>query len=237
MSALPSHMLGVHAAAGRPLPAAMPGLDYELTVPQDARQALARGWLWLGLLALVGSGLFSILLVLSRTPYVNQWLPAANFFQVSLVLHVDLSVLVWFVAQGGMLWSIHGTRRGTHWGWLALAVAAVGTLAMALAPFLNRGDPVMANYIPVLDSPLFLGGLVVFGAGTALLVLRSLLAAPRLGLEYDGRGALDFGLSSAAIATAVGLLAFAWSYAVLPTALHGKAYGRGLCHRHHAAGQ
>ena len=82
MSALPSHMLGVHAAAGRPLPAAMPGLDYELTVPQDARQALARGWLWLGLLALVGSGLFSILLVLSRTPYVNQWLPAANFFQV-----------------------------------------------------------------------------------------------------------------------------------------------------------
>ena len=163
-----------------------------------------------GPLALVGSGLFSILLVLSRTPYVNQWLPAANFFQVSLVLHVDLSVLVWFVAQGGMLWSIHGTRRGTHWGWLALAVAAVGTLAMALAPFLNRGDPVMANYIPVLIAAVS-GRPGRVRAGTALLVLRSLLAAPRLGLEYDGRGALDFGLSSAAIATAVGLLAFAWS--------------------------
>ena len=224
MSALPSHLLGVHAGAVRPLPAAMPGLDYELTVPQDARRALARGWLWLGLLALVGSGLFSVLLVLSRTPYVNQWLPAANFFQVSLVLHVDLSVLVWFVAQGGMLWSIHGTQRGVRWGWLALGVAAAGTLAMTLAPFLDRGEPIMANYIPVLESPLFLGGLVVFGVGTALLVLRSLLAAPRLGLEYDGRGALDFGLSSAAIATAVGLLAFGWSYAVLPTALHGKAY-------------
>ena len=48
---------------------------------------------------------------------------------------------------------------------------------MALAPFLNRGDPVMANYIPVLSSPLFLGGLVVFGLGVAVLVLRSMLSA------------------------------------------------------------
>ena len=39
----------------------------------------------------------------------------------------------------------------------------------------------MANYIPVLEGPLFLAGLVVFGAGVALQVLRCLLAAPRLG--------------------------------------------------------
>ena len=30
--------------------------SYLLSVPQDARRALARGWLWLGLLALIGSG-------------------------------------------------------------------------------------------------------------------------------------------------------------------------------------
>ena len=39
----------------------------------DARQQLARGWLWLSMLALVGSGLFSILLVVSRTPGNARW--------------------------------------------------------------------------------------------------------------------------------------------------------------------
>ena len=36
-----------------------------------------------GLLALIGSGLFSVLLVVSRTPGLNQWLPVADFFRVA----------------------------------------------------------------------------------------------------------------------------------------------------------
>jgi hypothetical protein len=161
---------------------------------------------------------------LSRTPGVNRLLPAADFFHVALVLHVDLSVLVWFMALGGLLWSLHGSERGMRWGWSALWICAAGTLAMAAAPFLNAGEPVMANYIPVLNSPLFLGGLVLFGFGVGVLALRSLIAAPRLGLSFGGPGALGFGLSAAAVATAIALLAFAWSFVQLPMALTGKAY-------------
>ena len=69
--------------------------DYSLPLAGEAQRALARGWLWLGLVALIGSGLFSLLLVAARTPGVNTWLPAADFFRVALVVHVDLSVLVW----------------------------------------------------------------------------------------------------------------------------------------------
>ena len=204
--------------------AAPSGASYQLSLPRDARLSLARGWLWLGLAALIGSGLFSVLLVASRTPYVNQWLPTANFFHIALVLHVDLSVLVWFVAMAGLLWSLHGQARATGLGWLALWITGGGTLAMALAPFLDPGEPIMANYIPVLESSLFLTGLVVFGLGAALLVLRSLRAAPGMGQALDGRGALHFGLNAAGVATAVALLCFAWSWVVLPTSLHGKAY-------------
>ena len=82
----------------------------------------------------------------------------------------------------------------------------------------------MANYIPVLDGPVFLGGLVVFALGVGVLVLRSLLHAPALGLAFDGGGALRFGLNASVVATAVGLLAFAWSWLALPTALAGRAY-------------
>ena len=224
MTAGTSPLPGVQGKPQASSPAAHAGTDYQLSVPQDARQALARGWLWLGVAALIGSGLFSVLLVVSRTPYVNQWLPAANFFHISLVLHVDLSVLVWFVSMAGLLWSLHASQRAQGAGWLALWVTAAGTLAMALAPFLAPGEPIMANYIPVLESPLFLAGLVVFGVGVTLLVLRSLWAAPRWSLQYDGQGALHFGLRGAAAATAVALLCFAWSWAVLPTSLEGKAY-------------
>lgn len=223
MSTASSHSIG-HGAARRPLPATQAQAEYDLAVPQDARRALARGWLWLGLLALIGSGLFSILLVFSRTPGVNQLLPAADFFHISLVLHVDLSVLVWFVALGGLLWSLNGTERAVGWGWIALWITAAGTAAMSLAPFLNPGAPIMANYIPVLSSPLFLGGLVVFALGVGLLVLRGLLAAPRLGFGFGGQGALSFGLNAAAVATAVALLSFGWSYAVVSPSLDGKAY-------------
>jgi len=44
-----------------------PEQDYSLEVPQDSRRLLALGWLWLCVLALAGAGIFSLLLVLSRT--------------------------------------------------------------------------------------------------------------------------------------------------------------------------
>ena len=45
---------------------------FELEVPPDARRQLALAWFGLGLFALLASGLFSILLVLSRTPQLPQ---------------------------------------------------------------------------------------------------------------------------------------------------------------------
>ena len=222
MSALPTSPFG--PAARLPLPAVQSGADYSLAVPRDARLELARGWLWLGLAALIASGLFSVLLVLSRTPGINQLLPVADFFHVALVVHVDLSVLVWFIALAGMLWSLNGSSRRMGWGWLALGLATIGALSMALSPFLGGGEAIMANYIPVLTAPLFILGLLTFAVGVALLVLRGLVNAPKLGFEFDGRGALCFGLNAAAVATAVALLAFGWSWVVLPGALSGKAY-------------
>ncbi len=195
-----------------------------MPVPDAAQRALARGWLWLGLLALIGSGVFSILLVLARTPGVNQWLPVADFFRVALVVHVDLSVLVWFAAMAGMLWSLNATARAEAWSWAALGLCGGGTLLMSLGAFISPGAAIMANYIPVLEGPLFLAGLVVFGAGFALQVLRCLLAAPRLRGGFGGADALRFGLNASAVSAAVALLAFVWSLAVVPTTLAGKAY-------------
>ena len=200
------------------------GVQYTLTLPIGAQRTLARGWLWLAMAALIGSGLFSLLLVLSRTPGVNRWLPGVDFFRVALVVHVDLSVLVWFVALAGMLWSLNGSARALAWGWAALGLCAAGAVLMALAAFVGTGEPIMANYIPMLVRPLFHAGLVVFAVGSGVLVLRSLSSAPRLGTHFGGEGALRFGLNAAAVSAAVALMAFAWSFATVPSTLSGKIY-------------
>jgi cytochrome c oxidase subunit 1 len=210
------------AAASRGAP--QDGIRYTVTLPVGAQRTLARGWLWLAMMALIGSGLFSLLLVLSRTPGVNRWLPGVDFFRVALVVHVDLSVLVWFVALAGMLWSLNGSARALAWGWAALGLCAGGATLMAAAAFIGTGEPIMANYIPMLDRPLFHAGLVVFAVGSGVLVLRSMLCAPRLGTHFGGEGALRFGLNAAAVSAAVALMAFVWSFVTVPSSLSGKIY-------------
>jgi heme/copper-type cytochrome/quinol oxidase subunit 1 len=95
---------------------------------------------------------------------------------------------------------------------------------MALAAFVDPGQPVMANYIPMLDSATFRAAVGVFGVGALLLVLQGLVRAAPVDPALDGAGALRFGLNASVVATAVALLAFAWSLALVPTALPPKAY-------------
>jgi hypothetical protein len=203
---------------------ALPRVDYVLAVPQDARRRVALGWLWLGLAALIGAGVFSLLLVLSRTPFVQNVFPLVDFFRVALVVHVDLSVLVWFLAFAGVFWSLNCSPGWLRLGWGALVIAAAGAALMTVSPFVGRPLPVMSNYVPVLESRNFLAGLIVFAAGVALLTLRSLGAVARIGMRLDGAGVLRFGLNAAAVSTAIAIGAFAWSWAALPAALDGKAY-------------
>ena len=207
------------ASRAKPAPA-----RYRLDIPLGARRTLARRWLGLGLCALVAAGVLSILLVLSRTPGISRILPVADFFQVALVAHVDLSVLVWFCAFGGMLWTRNGTGRGLRVAGAGFALAAAGTAAIALAPFAGAGRPVMANYIPVLDEPIFLGGLVVLALGVAVVVVRGMATSLPVRLRLDGADALRFGLNASLVATAIALLAFAASFAAVPSSLAPKAY-------------
>ncbi len=217
----PSRNGPLRVTASTPAHYALPGIDTD-------QRRLARAWLWLALAALLGSGLFSVLLVLARTPGINAWLPAGDFFRVALVVHVDLSVLVWFVAIAGMLWSLNlrspmgdSARRS---GLLALALCAAGALGMGLSPFVDSGPAIMANYIPMIDSPAFRGALWIFAAGSLILVLTALLHTSPIGVAVNGTGALRFGLHASAVAAAVALLAFGWSLLVMPVGLPANAY-------------
>lgn len=201
-----------------------PAWTFALAIPEGTPRQVATGWLLLGLGSLAGAGMFAILLVLSRTPYVDRYFPWVDFFHTALVVHVDLSVLVWFLAFAGVFWNLNPVRYGQRWGWIALAMASAGALVMAGVPFVGAAQPLMSNYLPVLQDPLFLGGMVVFAAGVALQLTLSLCWARPIGTVVDGAGALRFGINVAAIAAAIALLSFALSYLGTPRFLDGRAY-------------
>lgn len=197
---------------------------FELPVPGDVRRRLALGWLLLGLGALLASGLFAVLLVAARTPLVMNVWPWKDFFGSALVVHVNLSVLVWFLAFGGVLWTLNSTPRWLGLGRVALAAAALGAATMTVAPFTGEGQPLMSNYIPVLRQPVFLAGLAVLALGAAALVLRAMSTIPPVGPRMAGAGALRFGLNAAAVSAALALIAFAWTYVTLPAGVVGNVY-------------
>ncbi len=83
---------------------------YNLQIRSDSARKAATAWLMLGLASLVGAGLFSILLVLARTPAIQELTPLIDFFRVALVVHVNLSVLIWLLSMAGMMWTFCGSR-------------------------------------------------------------------------------------------------------------------------------
>ncbi len=198
--------------------------DFVLDMPDSAVRPLSKGWMLLALGALIGGGLLTVIIVLSRTPFIERIFPWVDIFRTALVVHVDLTVLVWFLAMAGVFWTINSAARWLWLGRLALALCVAGASVITVSPFLGAGGPLMTNYVPVLDDPVFFTGLTVFGAGFALLVAHGLGALRPIGRAITGQGALRFGLFSSLVAALVAIGALVSSYLGLPSGLDGERY-------------
>lgn len=192
---------------------------YALDRFDDVSARLARAWLALGVAALAGAGLLAILLALSRTPGIQDLLPGGDFFRAALIVHVDLSVLIWFMAFAALLWSLAGSGRGYAVGMMGVLLAAVGTALMVVSPFLPGARPLLNNYVPILHQPLFIAGLLLAIAGFALTLLRA-LANIRVSPADPARLAV---LLSALVGVAA-LAVIAWSWATMPADRAGQGY-------------
>ncbi|MEO5661192.1 MAG: cbb3-type cytochrome c oxidase subunit I [Polaromonas sp.] len=131
-------------------------------------RGMAAGWLLLALTALALSTLCAVLLIVARTPLFGMVATSGELFGRALVLHVSLAVVVWFLACATGLWTLAAGVAASPVGWAALALAACGLVAMMVSLFLGAAPPVLANYVPVLNHPAFLAGLVLFIIAVAL---------------------------------------------------------------------
>ncbi|MFC1602497.1 cbb3-type cytochrome c oxidase subunit I [Pseudomonadota bacterium] len=181
-------------------------------------------WLILALSSLVIGGLFVVLIVLSRTPGIQDIIPWVDFFKTALVVHVDMTVLVWFLAFAGVFWSLNNNGGCAKCGWPPIFLAALGMLGITLAPFLGAGAPLMNNYVPVLQDPIFFVALGIFGLGFTLQILNGLIFSNPVGKFMNGSAALRFGLFTALIAALFSMMAIGWSYSMMPADIEGQHY-------------
>lgn len=196
--------------------------QFTLSIETEAQRKIAAKWLGLAVASLLAAGVFSLLLVLSRTPGVQSIIPWIDFFHVALVVHVDLSVLIWFLSMAGVFWTVSNPSSGRFLDQLAWLLAVSGTVIMVACPFFGVGDPLMNNYVPVLQHPAYYCGLLVFGAGVALLLTGRLVHFPTM--PKDGKSVLTFACYIAAIPTLLSIVALLWSYKLIPATHTGELY-------------
>jgi len=201
-----------------------PEFSYALPVVSNSMRRTTTAWLILALIALVGAGLFSLLLVLSRTPVIQEIVPFLDFFRVALVVHVTLSVLIWLLAMSAATWSLSTRGDKPVWDRLSFWLAALGTAVIIVSPFVGAGDPLMNNYVPVLQHPLFYGGLVLFTLGILSHLLRAFLFRQRISEVLSGTTALQTGITLSAMLTGLSIVAVLASWRDLPNQMDGSIY-------------
>jgi hypothetical protein len=202
----------------------MSDMTFHLLIRNDAARRNTTAWLMLGLISLVAAGVFSILLVMARTPGIQEVVPFIDFFRVALVVHVTLSVLIWLLAISAAFWSLGATTEQPWWDRMSFALSATGTMVIIVCPFLGAGDPLMNNYVPILQHPLFYWGLGLFAAGIFSHLVRALLGRPRIAARLDGTGALQFGITLSTLLTGFSIIAVFASWRALPADMDGQIY-------------
>ncbi|HCY62910.1 MAG TPA: hypothetical protein DHV59_08805 [Oxalobacteraceae bacterium] len=191
---------------------------------------LVGAWLLLALTALALSTLCAVLLVFARAPLLpGGFSGMGELFGRALVLHVSLAVIVWFLACAAGFWTLVSGAPASIWRWAAFALAGLGLASMAAALVFGNAQPVLANYVPVLDQPVFLAGLVLFILGVAV---SGALALPGIVRQIGRDRDMGLGALLSIVATAMALGALAVSLAVTgrpgtPAAFEILAWGPG----------
>lgn len=145
------------------------------------------GWSAVAIGSLAIAGVFAALLAVSRIPGIETVFPwPLEFFRKGLVIHVVFSFVVWFLAVFGGLLQL-ATREAAgdrvRFAWLGrLSVMGMFTAfpLLFIPALLDRGEPTLNNYVPVIIDPLYYAGLAVMAVAMTLTVARLLLNRPAL---------------------------------------------------------
>ncbi len=193
-------------------------MEADVNIAHRGSKNIAFGWLLLSVFSLVFAGVFAFMLAMARTPVVEDMLPLGrDYIFIGLVGHVVLAVVIWFLAFEGFLW-VHtsstyiGRRvRSVPLGWVSLLLSASGVSLVVISAVFGLGPAELANYVPVLLTPYFYAGLILFACGITLNLINTALTL--IGAKADGATlpAVTFGAAVSGLAVFVAFTCFALS--------------------------
>nr|WP_255453452.1 cbb3-type cytochrome c oxidase subunit I [Wolbachia endosymbiont of Atemnus politus] len=118
--------------------------------------------------ALACSGLLSIIVIFLRLPFISSIIPSAQYiFDNALVIHVNLSILVWMCSIISLLFIIN-LQNINNWLNFLWVLSTLAMLLMFISAFVPNTEVIKSNYIPVLQNKLFLFGLGFFIASISV---------------------------------------------------------------------
>ncbi|WP_410526008.1 hypothetical protein [Rickettsia endosymbiont of Polydrusus tereticollis] len=201
-------------------------LKDEQYIEQLRNNTLTRNWLKLGIMSLGFAGVYSVILVVLRTSQLSHFFPNPEIFKSALIIHINLSVLVWLLSITASIWSygmsfpqkressiffLDSRFRGNDIVVLYLNIypklAFLGTILIAISPIAGQ-NPVMNNYIPMLENIIFVLGLTLFGVATLLFAVNTLYLSD----WQNWQSLMNFAILSTAIMFILTWVCFTCSY-------------------------
>ncbi len=182
-------------------------MNLENIIPQLSRNKLAIYWLGNGIFSLALAGVYSIILVMLRTPMLVNLFPNTEIFKSALVIHVNLSILVWLMSVTACIWSYN--LEATTPSITCVIIAFISTALIALSPFCGQNFPVMNNYIPMLENIIFILGISLFGVSVLLFALYTLWNCCKISYFNS---LINFTILSTVIMWLLVWVCFIWSY-------------------------
>ena len=185
--------------------------------------------------SLLIAGCFSLLLMVGRMPVFSSWVSDPLFFKRCLVLHVDLALVVWFFSFAAALYSLLPGDRSSHAAYrTGFALAVTGVLTMIGGTMIPRTAPVLANYVPIIDNPVYVAGVTLFFGGLLLCFINERLfirsrevsqQAPASVWEpFCVTSDVAMALKTTALAYLVAMTTLLVSWVATPRALGSSAY-------------
>lgn len=141
-----------------------------LIIQNTENTTIGRRWFYVSLASLIISGLMSLFLILARTPFISPYIPDPLFFRRGLVVHVDLALIVWVYSFIAALFHtfIPVSKEFVFLKKAANIISILGVLLIVVSAYLPGAKPILSNYIPVIEHPIFLVGLALFFLGLFL---------------------------------------------------------------------
>jgi len=196
---LPVPTTPLHATSYRTCPRS--GLQFEA---QAERLMMANAVI--GVVMLLVGGLLAIGVVLTRWPAVH-WLAADTFYMVLTAHGIDMLIFWIIFFEVAVLYFCSSTllrcRIATpNIAWLALALMVIGAVTNNVSVFQGSSSVMMTSYVPMMASPAFYLGLILFAVGAliACFVFFGTLVIAKRDKTYQGSVPLvTFGAITAAI--------------------------------------